>query len=112
MTPTPKFDRPPVTETVLGVQFAPLPLLTVAQMGRFWADVEEAYPKHEIQPPLGRYAEEFTKPPMDRSVQLALSTRPALRGWFVDSDGTELIQVQHDWFIRNWRRLSAKGSYP
>src|SRR5947209_1584702 len=42
--PFPKLDRPPVVESVLGVQFAPLEL-TTAHFGVFWKSLGADWPK-------------------------------------------------------------------
>jgi hypothetical protein len=36
----PDYERPPVVETVLGVQFDPLPDLCNAHLGAFWGTLE------------------------------------------------------------------------
>jgi len=112
VTPLPTYERPPVTETVLGVQFAPLPGFTVAHLGRFWAEIEDTYPTHEIHPPLGPQMEQFEGPPTPSQVRVALTAKPRVRGWFIDAAGAELIQVQHDWFVRNWRKVTGAERYP
>jgi uncharacterized protein (TIGR04255 family) len=37
---------------------------------------------------------------------------PVPRCWFISDDGTELIQVQQDRFIHNWRRARPTDEYP
>jgi uncharacterized protein (TIGR04255 family) len=32
--------------------------------------------------------------------------------WFLNDDGTELVQVQQDRFIRNWRKKEESDQYP
>ena len=34
------------------------------------------------------------------------------RYWFVTPDDTELIQIQRDWFARNWRKIRKDVQYP
>ncbi len=34
------------------------------------------------------------------------------RAWFISSDASELVQVQNDWFARNWRKVGAHPEYP
>lgn len=40
----PSFERPPVIETMLGVQFQPLPALRSAHLGAFWKTLGEEWP--------------------------------------------------------------------
>jgi uncharacterized protein (TIGR04255 family) len=48
----PKFDKPPVTEVVLGLAFKDLPL-QVGHVGLFWQKVRDEFPNIEERPPLG-----------------------------------------------------------
>lgn len=99
-----KFDDPPVTETLLGVQFSPLRKLTLPYIGLYWATVRDAYPNHEVKAPLTPVTEEFPAPPPSESVGIQFSLEPEARCWFIDTTSTQLIQVQRDRFIRNWRK--------
>ena len=56
---TPKFKRPPVAETLLGVQFAPLRSFSIPHFGLYWARIRSDYPDQEMKPPLGPEVEEF-----------------------------------------------------
>ena len=108
-TPTPKFAQPPVVETVLGVQFAPLDRFGVPHLGLFWASIRGEYPRQEVQPALDQ---EMDAPPRPRATRLTVTNQPEVRCWFLDSDGGQLIQVQRDRFIRNWRRVPGNDAYP
>jgi uncharacterized protein (TIGR04255 family) len=106
------YERPPVVETVLGVQFAPLKSLTVAHLGLFWGEIRREYPQHEVQPPLPREIEEFPRKP-GGTIGLELTSVHEARCWFVDTTLTQLIQVQRDRFVRNWRKRPAPDDvYP
>jgi hypothetical protein len=37
---------------------------------------------------------------------------PLPRLWFLNDPGTELAQLQTDWFARNWRKRGADDNYP
>jgi hypothetical protein len=39
------FENPPVIETLLSVQFVPLPNLTLPYIGLFWREVRDRYKK-------------------------------------------------------------------
>ncbi len=97
------FDRPPVIETLLGVQFVPLRKLTLAYMGLYWGEIRTEYPSQEVQPPLVPIVEEFPAR-MNTGFGIELSPEPDARCWFIDASTTQLIQIQRDRFIRNWRK--------
>jgi uncharacterized protein (TIGR04255 family) len=110
----PKFRKPPVVEVVLGVQFEPLTRLQPAHVGRFWEPFRERFPRAETQPPLEHTVEQFRAP---KSLQVQFELAPeappaAVRHWLISADGTELIQVQPDRLIVNWRRGQTSGEYP
>lgn len=46
----PDFDTPPVVETVLSVQFEPLPLVRPAHLGLLWNEYRSSFPKTEERP--------------------------------------------------------------
>jgi len=110
--PIPAFNKPPVTETVLSVQFAPLKAFSIPHFGLFWRTVREDYPRSESQPPLASVIEKFEAPPTADQMGLALISEPEARCWFLDPSGTELLQVQRDRFIRNWRKVTGGEEYP
>jgi uncharacterized protein (TIGR04255 family) len=108
----PDFDAPPLVETVLGIQFEPLFGLDLLELGRLWARLRDTYPKHEIHPILAAQFETFERPVLEELLlPLGLNAPPA-RCWFLTPDDTELVQVQPDRFLLNWRKRSGKGDYP
>jgi len=107
------FENPPVTETILSVQFAPLRGLTLPYMGLFWGQVRSQYPTQEVKPPLSPVIEDFSSPPTAPSLGIEVSSEPDARFWLVDGTSTQLIQIQRDRFIRNWRKGEAPNdAYP
>jgi hypothetical protein len=50
--PLPDFGAPPVVETALGVEFAPLRKWSVPHFGVFWNEIKSDYPRFEVQPAL------------------------------------------------------------
>lgn len=111
--PTPKFRNPPVVETVLGVQFAPLKLFSIPHFGLFWSTIRQDYPKQDMKPPLGNVTEEFAGSPVsEKKIGIRLSSEPEARCWFLNESGTELLQLQRDRFVRNWRKVTGSEQYP
>jgi len=110
----PDFDNPPVVETVLSVQFDPLPLLQAAHIGLMWNDYRSAFPTTEERPPLEPVTEQFPESLTSR-VGLrfqSIESMPVPRIWFKNEQAGEMIQVQNDRFIKNWRKEQDGLRYP
>ena len=112
--PLPEFDNPPVAEVALSVQFEKLDSLHAAQLGYVWQVFRDRFPQTEGKPPLAPAFEQFGPRPGRRpSVRLQLlETPPEPRLWFLNESGTELVQVQQDRFVRNWRKREDTDEYP
>ena len=112
MTSLPSFKRPPVKEVALALQFEPLAGLSGPVIGVLGGLFRDRFPSLQVHPPRGSTFETFDLPdaPQPRIVQLDLGTPPAPRVWFVGSDESELIQVQQDRFVFNWRHRG--NEYP
>lgn len=111
-SPLPKYNKPPVIETVLGVQFAPLKSFSMPHFGLFWSMIREAYPRQEMKEPIANMVEDVMGPPLPDKISIRLTSEPEARCWFLNSSGTELIQLQHDHFVRNWRKVTGSEGYP
>jgi uncharacterized protein (TIGR04255 family) len=110
-SPFPEFERPPLNEVVIGVQFEPLKDLHVAHLGLYWSRIRHRYPFTEEQPPLPPQVE----PPGVTAQVPAISFQsgPFMpRSWFLDATKNELIQLQSDRFLRNWRQIEGTEPYP
>jgi uncharacterized protein (TIGR04255 family) len=110
----PDFESPPVVETVLSVQFEPLVAVRTAHLGLLWEKFRAKFPKVEERPPLDPVFEQFpevARPRLGLQLQ-ALDRLPVSRLWFVTDQGNEMIQVQPDRFIRNWRKEGQGEQYP
>ncbi len=110
----PDFSNPPVVETLMSAQFDRLSGLQTAHFGLYWSEVHERYPKTEEHGELPSQIERFpeqAQPGVGIQFQ-ALEAPPTPRFWFVDEGGTELIQVQRDRFIKNWRKIGEGALYP
>lgn len=111
------FGAPPVIETVLSVQFQPIPGFTSAHAGCFWQGalapnfpdwqnakfmetqrLEDAFEDMAAEPSFGV-----------PSFQLRASD-PASRVQIIGSDEERMIQIQDSRFIYNWRK--RHGKYP
>lgn len=110
----PEFERPPLVEVVLGVQFEPLERLRVVHLGLLWQDFRDRFPRTEEQVPLEPAVELFgATRPTQPLVRFTVRERPPVpRVWLLSHSGTELIQIQQDRFIRNWRKSPEDARYP
>ncbi len=109
----PEFEEPPLAEVALSVQFEPLLGLLTPHMGLLWQEFRERFPKLEEKPPLNPIIERLGGHRANQSIPLELfSTPPSPRLWFVDKSERELIQIQQDRFIHNWRKVKGKDEYP
>ncbi len=110
----PDFENPPVMETVLSAQFQPLSQMRAAHFGLFWNQIRDRYSKTEERPALDPVVERFPESVRRRlGVHLPiLETPPLPRVWFVHRNQNELLQVQTDRFIRNWRQTGEGDAYP
>lgn len=108
----PDFRKPPLAETVLSLQFEPIAGLTTAHLGLLWQRFRERLPLIEEQPPLPPVVEKFG-PPAPAQVEVTVEEKPPVpRLWFLNQAKTELIQVQADRFIHNWRKIEGLEPYP
>lgn len=111
----PDFGEPPVTEVVLSVQFERLPGFRMAHIGLLWEQFRHDFPKLEEHPLLEPVVESFESemPAPIKGFRIrAFETPPLARAWFLNDAGTQLIQVQPDRFIHNWRKVHDQEVYP
>jgi uncharacterized protein (TIGR04255 family) len=109
------FDSPPVTEVVLGVQFNSLERFLSPHLGVVWSEFKQEFPIVEEHPYLPPIFETFGTPAafMIPSLNFQIVTRPEmLRVHFVNQEKTELLQVQRDRFLHNWRKVGRGDNYP
>lgn len=109
----PDFTNPPVIEVAISVQFERLTGLHTAHLGLLWNEFRNRFPRTEEHPPTNPVIENLGvfRPPQLR-VQVE-TVMPVPRVWFLNEAGTELIQVQQDCFVHNWRKVSVPTeTYP
>lgn len=108
----PDFKRPPVVEVAIGVQFDPVGL-AVPHLGLLWQEYREELPRFEEKPPLDPVVERFgVRTPLGQPKITLMEHPPANRLWFHNESGDELVQVQPDRFIFNWRQVDPNREYP
>ncbi len=109
---TPAFRKPPVVEVAVGVQFEPLERLGVAQLGLLWSRYRNRYPITEHHPPIAPVNEVIEEVVLAQPEIRFEPKFPVPRCWFLTTTKTQLIQVQQDRFLVNWRRLETGEEYP
>jgi uncharacterized protein (TIGR04255 family) len=108
----PSFERPPLNEVVLSVQFDPLFQLHPALLGLFWGTIKDQFPNVQSQPAIDPVIERVGVSGAVSTMPIFFQGNPAPRLWFLNTTGNELIQVQQDRFLRNWRQIADSDQYP
>jgi hypothetical protein len=109
----PKYDNPPVKETLLGVQFDPLPRLYVAHLAAFLGGLGEAWQAAPEVPAIGQapppeLGEQWAGP----AFRLQVAGPADLRLRAIDGARDRLLQLENGWMVVNWRELRAGAKYP
>lgn len=112
MEPLPKYDKPPVVETVLSIQFAPLPRFTSSHVGLFWSQcLDEHWRSVKEVNYLPFQTEKFGKEHFWATPGLQIGPAPGrTRTQIINKDEDRMIQVQDTRFVYNWRKKGAE--YP
>jgi uncharacterized protein (TIGR04255 family) len=101
----PQFRHPPVVEVALGVQFQPLQALATRHLAILAERWKHEFPNWEDQPIQPPVKEWFGVGQPAVALRFDLQALPPVRrAFFFDNERTELLQVQADRFVRNWRR--------
>lgn len=109
----PDYDKPPVVETVVGIQFEKSPAIGNGFLGAYWASLDRAiWPTVSDAPPIVPQFEVFTdearwRTGMELHIGKDVSSRIQIR----NHTKSRMIQAQNDRFHLNW--IGNKGdSYP
>jgi uncharacterized protein (TIGR04255 family) len=110
----PEFGAPPVTEVAIGAQFDVIPGFMTPHLGLVWQHFRDQFPLLEEQPALPPVFETFgANPQFVPGVNFQFSTTPETpRVFFINPGRTELLQVQRDRFLHNWRKIGQADNYP
>jgi uncharacterized protein (TIGR04255 family) len=107
----PDFERPPLHEVVLGVQFNAPAKYQQIFAGDVWRLFEKDYPNVEEKPALAPAFETFGGRSTAQFNIGFLSGAQHDRFWFLSPKKDELIQFQSDRLLHNWRKV-GDGSNP
>lgn len=109
----PVFDRPPLDEVIVGVQFASPHGYSSVRARDVWALFSDDFPQVREVPPLPPSFETFGPSVGAPGVQLRMQVGAQFnRLWFQSDDGDHLLQFQPDRLLLNWRRRPNGTSYP
>lgn len=101
------FDKPPVIETSLGFIFNKIVGWNVLHFGALWEHFKNKYPHTEFPPPIIA-----TPPAPPLTVQWSPSESIIpLRALFTDASRSQLVQVQNEFFLHNWRKTDETPDY-
>lgn len=106
MRSLPNFRNPPIDEVVLSIQFASLQKMKSAHIGMFWEKIEHRLPQVTEQSAIRPIFETFGGfKGSNVGIQFeALLTPPMPRYWFEAPGMPDLLQLQQDRLLRNWRQ--------
>ncbi len=116
---TPKFDEPPVIETVMAIQFALLSNLRITHFGGFFDILKDAgfTTVQELPASPHQIEQEVETPQLPIFLSLLSQFQPQSflpRTWFLSDEtdkGQQLVQLQADRIVQNWRRKSLQGTF-
>jgi uncharacterized protein (TIGR04255 family) len=110
----PNFNKPPVTEVAVSVQFDTIAAFSNVYAGLLWAGCRSEYPVASEKPSLSPQFETFGGGGVVSQVPLRFATffePPASRFWFEEASGIHLMQIQNDRIVHNWRKRDT-NEYP
>lgn len=112
-TDLPSFRHPPVGEVVLALQFENLDKLDVRHAGALTERFHTRLPRFVAQAPLDPIFERFGEFRAAPNLSVQMVDLPLFpRLWLIDEKEAELVQIQRDRLMHNWRRMSDSEEYP
>jgi uncharacterized protein (TIGR04255 family) len=102
------YENPPVAETALGLSFPPIKGWNIFHLGLFWARLRDRYQAVEARLPAGSVQVDDLDLKLGPDAHLESLL---LRAWYVDTSKSQLLQIQSNAFIRNWRAIETEQKY-
>ena len=98
-----KYENPPIDEIICGIRFGSLEQLRSGHLGILWQKFRGNFPNIEDRNLVGPVSrKDFENP----------NKIPLPRVWFIHENENELIQVQDNRFLHNWRKRRLDDEYP
>lgn len=109
------FERPPIVEAVLGIQFESIPL-TIAHYGWFWKQYlgqpwNDAITASRLEDVFERFGPDRTWSRPRLRFEPGIDSR-RFRQQFMNADGEHMLQLQDTRFVYNWKKSKGEGGYP
>jgi uncharacterized protein (TIGR04255 family) len=108
---SPEFERPPVVEVALATYFQPLPGLRSTHLNGLRDLWGAEYPSVEELPEAPPIPADVIGPQRPE-IKFEVVSMPTPRYLFKSTDERQLIQVQRDRIVHNWRQLEVEDEYP
>lgn len=113
MDKLPKYKNPPINEVVFGVQFDKINKFQAPHTGLFWDQLgQDEFPVYETRPPINHVVEKFDNQISQSYNIQTFNTPPLPRILYINKINNNLIQLQEDRFLRNWRKTEKDAEYP
>ena len=97
-----RFKKPPLNEIVFQVAFPEIQGFGPTHIGLFWSEFRDTFPTIESAPRIG----------LPGAFNIRSGVLPDNRVWLVHKDNSQVIQIQDDRFMFNWRETGESDSYP
>ncbi len=107
----PEFEKPPVVEVAVSVQFD-APALDGPLLMFRWTQVRDRFPRYEQAPPLPALVETFGGPQGPRFEFQISDVPPTPRLLLISKSEAKVLQIQEDRFGCSWRKLKPEHEYP
>jgi uncharacterized protein (TIGR04255 family) len=104
------YERPPLVEVAMSVQFDPPRALSQAHLGAFWSLQREDFPNIRANQPIDAVIDDFDGQWVPSSIRFSWSNEPHIRLQMSSSDDQWMCQIQRDRLVVNWRK--REGVYP
>ena len=104
---TAMFENPPINEVVIGIYFSPLNDFRSEHVGLLWQEMKPEFPVVQQRFPTG---------PINESTFMSSDSGdeeifPMPRYWFIAKDDVNVLQVQKDALMLNWRRREEEYTH-
>lgn len=109
-----RFNKAPVIETVLSIQFNPIKGFSIAHFGLYWNRIRREFAKPETRQPVAHIVEHFGPKATEQPLfsQGEITPEQLVRCWFLDANRSSFLQLQPDRLIFNWQVIEAGDPYP
>jgi uncharacterized protein (TIGR04255 family) len=107
------FKNPPVVEVACSIHFSTPPErpIRAGHIGLYWQTVHDGFPELQEQPPIPPILEPPSGQPASHQINIQFGGQIP-RAVLVSPGGRNLIQIQNDRFIYNWKSVPADPVYP